>query len=312
MSATSFQVIFDGPALRSSEMDVRELSSALVALNRVFEEADTLLNGGRTEHSLKVKGSFKTGSFKIDFTSYQGLLDKAKDLLNSENASAVIAAGDLVYFLIFGALGVGGGSVGLIGLLKWLKGQRPTKIVDDPKGGFRIYKGDKYVKAEEAVIRLYHDYKVRKALEDAINGSLKEDKVEEVAFTGDGGKSFEVVEYDEQAYFLAPPEEPAELHTWTYETNVSLIRISFREGNKWSVFDGANTIGAYVEDQKFLDKVNNNEIAFSKGTILVVRIRLEQEETPSGLKNTYFIEEVLDHRPPMYRGQTALKFDDTE
>lgn len=302
MSSSQFRVVFDGPALKSNEMDVRELSAALVALNKLFEEADTLINGGRTEHSLKVRGSFKTGSFKIDFASYQGMLDRAKDLLLSDDAGAIISAHDLVQVVIFGSVG----AYSLVRLLKWLGGLRPTKIIEDPDGGFRVYKGDKWVKAEEKVVQLYRDHKVRKALEAAITAPLSEGRVDAMAFTNDDGKNFELITIDEASYFAAPEESAEQLETSRFETNVSLVRISFKEGNKWSVFDGANALSVYVEDQDFLERMNRSEVSFSKGDILRVRIRLEQSETSGGLRNEYYVEKVLDHRPPASRAQLHM------
>lgn len=306
MSTANFQIVYDGPALANSEMDVHELGSSLIALNRLFSEADTVINEGRTEHRLKVRGSFKRGSFKIDFSSYQGLIERAQGLLASDGAQQIIAAGDLVGLVLMG----GGGCYGLVRLLKWLRGLQPTKIIDDPEGGVRVYQGDKYIKVEDRVIKLFRDHKVRKAMEAAIAEPLKEGRVTDIGFTRDGGKTFESVNIQDRASFIAPPEEPADHHTFTYEANLSLVSLSFKEGNQWRVHDGSTNIGVYVEDQAFLDKVNSNEVSFSKGDVLRVRLRVEQDESPTGdLKNSYFIESVLDHRHPEFRGQSKMTFD---
>ena len=123
MSVSEFQVIYDGPALQSSTMNARELSASLAALDELFESADNILNNGKTKQTLKVMGSFETGSFKINLSSSQSAIDRAKDLLNSQEAAAIIAAGDLVQIVLFGS----GSILGLIGLVKFLKGGIPTK-----------------------------------------------------------------------------------------------------------------------------------------------------------------------------------------
>ena len=102
MSSASFQIVFEGnlkSGLPDHEIDVKELSGALAALGRLFETADDSLNEGRTRHTLKVKGSFKTGSFRIDFTSWQGLVQKAKDIIGSQS---IVTSDELIDFLIFG------------------------------------------------------------------------------------------------------------------------------------------------------------------------------------------------------------------
>ncbi|MBE6440990.1 MAG: hypothetical protein E7022_01495 [Desulfovibrio desulfuricans] len=62
MSQKTLHIAYDGPALDTHEMDVRELAPALLAFSDMFEEANAVLNGDRAKISLNVKGSFKTGS----------------------------------------------------------------------------------------------------------------------------------------------------------------------------------------------------------------------------------------------------------
>tara|TARA_B100000949_G_scaffold49896_1_gene43581 strand:+ start:562 stop:1500 length:939 start_codon:yes stop_codon:yes gene_type:complete len=308
MSRAEFQVIFDGPKLSEGEIDVRELSASLTALGKLFDEADTLLNGDRTTHSLRVKGSFKTGSFKINLTSAQDWVERAKSFLTGDEVGAIVAAGDLVQYIIMG--GVGGYS--LLKLLKWLAGRKPTTILETDDGSFSVYVGDKYVKVEEAVLKLYQDYKVRKAFEAAIVEPLKEDEIETIAFTDDRGSSFVEATYAERASYASIPEQSEDLPSFSYEANVSLVRISFKEDNKWTVSDGKNAMNVSVEDKAFLRSIDANEIAFSKGDILSVRMRIDQSETSSGLKSEYVIEKVLNHRRPMFRGQLQLDLPDDQ
>ena len=205
MSSASFQVIFDGnldSGLPNHEIDVRELSGALAALGLLFEAADDLLNEGRTSHNLRVKGSFKTGSFKIDFISWQNIVQKTKDFISNQD---VVTPESTLEYLIFGG-GIGGGVSALFGLMKWLKGKKPTKIVDSGNGKYKVYRGDKYHEIEKKVIQLYQDYKVRKAMESAISGTLTEEKISKILFTKDKGKTFQEVDFSEKEYFSSLPE----------------------------------------------------------------------------------------------------------
>jgi hypothetical protein len=302
MSNAQFDLVFDGPALEGGQIDVRELSASLTALNILFEEADVLLNDGRTSHVLKLRGSFKSGSFKVFFASQQSIVETAKSLLLSDEANAISNADSLVSLLFLGGTGV----VSLLGLLKWLAGRGVTKIIETDDKKFAVYSGDKFIKTEERVIKLWQDFKVRKAFENAIAAPLKEGQIETIAISGDKGKTFETVSITDKPYLEAFPEQRILLPSYTYEANVSLVKISFKEANKWTVFDGRNAVNVRVEDSVFLKKVDQSEVAFSKGDILRVRMRIDQAETSSGLRSEHSIEEVLEHRPPIFRGQLKL------
>lgn len=299
MSNVEFQVVYDGPALRNSEMNARELSASLAALDDLFESANGLLNGGKTKQTLKVQGSFETGSFKINLTSKMSAVDAAKELLISSEATAVLAAWGLVHIVVFS-----GSS--LIKLIKWLRGNAPTKIIENDDGSFQVYQDKSSMRIEKEVLKLYEDFKTRKALEKVVKTPLEEGVIEEIAFNQHGSSEFETISIDEAEYFSAPEIEKTQVNVMEYTTFISLIKISFKEGNKWSVFDGANTINVMVEDDKFLKGVDESSILFGKGDRLKVSMRVEQSEVGKTLKTEYFIQDVIEHSHPEFKGQTSL------
>jgi hypothetical protein len=128
----SFQVIYDGSALENNEMDVRELAPALVAVADLLEEANLLINGGGSRVDVNVHGSFKSGSFAIDFNIIQSIY---QDILRLFTSDGIVSAVNLLALL-----GVaGGGARGLIGLLKKLKNRKIQKIEDIDSNRVRIH-----------------------------------------------------------------------------------------------------------------------------------------------------------------------------
>jgi hypothetical protein len=122
----------------------------------------------------------------------------------------------------------------------------------------------------------------------------------------DGIESFEVREHlrvvvritkDEAAYFAKPHIPDATLVDDTRISVFSIISLAFKEDNKWRLNDGTNAISATIDDADFLSKVDANQIAFSKGDILLCKVRVVQKQTDTGLKTEYTVERVIEHRP---------------
>jgi len=67
MSHATFQIIYDGPALENSTMDVKDLAPALLALGEAIEQANFSTNHQKASVVLNVRASFKTGCFGIEF-----------------------------------------------------------------------------------------------------------------------------------------------------------------------------------------------------------------------------------------------------
>lgn len=126
MTATAeFSIKYDGPALASHQMDVRELAPALLALSTLLEEANRVVYPESPPVRVNVRGSFQSGSFKIDLSVLQTVREQLVAIFTGPDATA---AANL--FGIIGGIGLVGGAAagGLIGLIKFLKGRKPTSI----------------------------------------------------------------------------------------------------------------------------------------------------------------------------------------
>ena len=291
------QLIYDGDALSNHEINPKELSVALLGIDALLHEANLTLNKNKAKIQVKVKASFETGCFKINFTVVQSVLDKAKELFSSVDATAIT-----------NALTIAGALYGLVGLLKFLRGLRPEKIHQNNDGTFTVWKSNKNLKVEESVIKLYKNYKLRQAFEQVVS-PLEKEGVDDCAFKiGNKTEDYCQIKKEEALYFKVPSLKEIPLGGVTFDTSINIINLSFKGENKWYVNDGQSSFHVLVEDENFLRKIDESIEEFSKADILRVRLRREQfqlEETGK-LKTEFFIEEVLEHRKPP--NQTSLNF----
>ena len=307
MSSTSFQVVYDGPALAGSTIDVRDLAPALLAFGDVIEQANMTLNNGQTSISLRVNASFKSGCFGIDFAVVQSLIDQVAGLFKEP---VVVAAKELAEQIGF-AYGKGAGlTLGVIGVLKWLRNRKITKVVLLDNGKARIeVNGDK-LETEQRTIALLRNFKLRQALEAAIAKPLEKDGFESVAISDRPEKGFVTITRAERAYFIAPPPDTEELADTTTMANLQLVNVSFKDDNKWRFYDGTTQFHAALMDERFVHRVQVGEENFAAGDILTVNLRKRQWLEGDVMKADYEVMEVLNHRRGM--AQIPLVFSPEE
>ncbi len=77
----------------------------------------------------------------------------------------------------------------------------------------------------------------------------------------------------------------------------SIVNPAFKEDNKWRLNDGQNTFSVLMKDAAFQHRVDNNDIAFSKGDVLVCDLRTIQWQVEDGVKSEYEVVRVVAHRP---------------
>lgn len=298
MSATAhFSIKYDGPALASHQMDVRELAPALMALSALLEEANREIYPGGNEVRVQVKGSFKGGSFGVDLIALQSIKEQIVSLLTGPEASAVSNL-----FGILGGVGlVGGGYAGLIQLIKWLNGRKPTSVIqvdDHLVVEAALFERTESIEVSLVAGKLYKSQVVRQSLAKVLK-PLEREGIDVFA-AGRDGQSETVIEKDDLVAFT----DAAQQADVASDNTVSRVLLQvesavFKDGNKWRVSNGSAAFHAAMDDTDFMARIDAGLERFGKGDVLVVDLRQVQFITDNGLKNEWSIVKVHEHREPL-------------
>jgi hypothetical protein len=117
MSRASFNIAYDGAALRNGSMDVRDLAPALLAIGQLFDAANSALNHEEARVRVNVTAT-GAGSFEISFEVIQALSTQITAIFSGETVVAAINLKELIV----------GGGLCVIWLVKKLRGRQPDKV----------------------------------------------------------------------------------------------------------------------------------------------------------------------------------------
>lgn len=118
------------------EVDVFKLAPTLLALGELIQESNQEVNPAGRQIGVNVK-PFREGSFIVDLTIFpQTNLQQVLDLLGSQSVEQVKRLLEWI-----GLITGSGGIVGVVQLIKWLKG-RPKAVDEIKPGEFRYTAGD--------------------------------------------------------------------------------------------------------------------------------------------------------------------------
>lgn len=299
MAETTFGVTYQGPALADGRMPVRDLAPALLALGELFTEASTILYPDRPPVALDIHAT-REGSFEVDLIlkAIEGAWDTTEQLFGGDGATALVNLKELV---------LGGGTVGLIELIKWLRGRRiasaePVVVDDDAPdpGHVRVSvseDGETSLEVPSEVLRLHGSVTVRCNAKEVVR-PVEREGVERFEATSDRQVTVSVGKADLPAFdAIEPPEDEEELQDSERPTTVQIVAIAWNEGNKWRFSEGAadSSFYATIEDQAFWDGIDNGAEAFRKGDLLKCRLRTIQRKVDDRLEVEYQIIEVYEH-----------------
>ena len=279
---TEFDISYHGPALADGRMNVRDLAPAMMAVGSLFESTNELLNADRAAVNINVRAT-SSGSFHILFEILQNS--------GANSISDIVSTANQIVALI-----IGGGTiaVGLFALVKWLRGRSPN-VEQINEGMYRLTleNGETYdIPAE--LLRMYQDAGVRAALEGTVR-PVKEEGIETFEIRENDEVVVEISEGDVE-YFDSPRSQELILDE-TRRHAFSIVSLAFKEGNKWRLTDGQSTFSVSMMDASFQGRVDNNQLAFAKGDVLICDMRTVQWQTHQCLKTEYEIVAVSKHLP---------------
>lgn len=294
--SSQLEIVFDGPALTQGRMNVRDLAPAMLGVGALFESANRVFNGRRAQVNVNVQAT-APGSLHILYEVVQSIgPDNATFIIDGELLST---ASEIKEWIFGGSIGGG-----LLAVIKWVRSRKP-KIERVNDGLFRLTVDGETHDIPMELLRLYEDTAVRRALSDVIR-PVKEDGIERLEVR-DGTRSIQTVTKSDVDAFDAP--ESQELLLDEVRRHVfSIISLAFKEDNKWRLTDGHSTFSVSMKDENFQYRVDNNEIAFAKGDVLICDMRTIQWQARDGVRSDYEIIRVVSHRPARQLGL----FDTTE
>ena len=276
---SEFAVSYEGPAFSGHTMEVRDLAPALLALGQAFDRANSLLNGDKANISLSIRAT-RPGSFEISLLLRQVL-----------QGDFFTSAANLVEVVV----GVPLGGMSLFGLLKRLRGRKPSSTETSHDGVlFEAEKVRFFVPTE--VARLYSDKPLRDQLEAFVRPLFKEG-VNGVVFRRDQ-ENLESVRQAEAPYFGVEDEGSNVVEYIIPRQRLQITSLVFTKDGKWRLSDGANVHWYAMQDEDFILAIQHGK-RFGKDDILVCQVLMTQRIGEDGkLKLEYAVQQVLQHIVP--------------
>lgn len=292
-----FSIKYDGPALASHQMDVRELAPALLGLGELIETANREIFPEGPAITVQVKGSFKAGSFQIDMAAAQTLLEQVQDLLGGKGATAAANLSGILALLGL----VGGTAKGLISLTKFLKGRKPDRTElrqDEVAYIVQTQESIEEFTVDLGTHHLYQSRTIRQALYKVLR-PLATPGIDHFA-TGKSGATEQVVLAAELPWFERAAESADVVSdTVSHAVLLQIESAVFKDTNKWRFHDGSTAFFAEIADAEFLARINAGTERFGKADVLIVDLRRIQTVSDSGLKLEYQVTKVIEHRAPL-------------
>lgn len=151
MSAPSFRLKFDGPAVEAHEIDVDDLAPALMAVSRIVQAANTVVTGGGLRLSVKVR-TVGDCSFCVELVVHaQSIWQVVHDFVAGPDVDAVEKTRKLI-----GLIAPPEGA-GALAVVKKIRGRKVVGIEQRDRWKTLKFDDGETLEVEEPVYRLVYD-----------------------------------------------------------------------------------------------------------------------------------------------------------
>lgn len=278
-----FSVSYDADSgdYKNHEIDALTLSRSIQGVYDMVAEANAIINKG-AEVSLKVTAPASEGSVVVEYlllaTNPQALA--VLKYLGLSAASAAIAGGSLIE------------------VVKKLRNRRIINItVEGDSENATIEVDGEVVECNKYVAKLATDKKVRDALHSVVQAPV----------AGRDGAKFKVLDAQDNAVleigqeaandYSPLPRRSLEKEEIRKETTTAyFVQVNFESNYGWRVKLGSGAEHAVtLADEKFMDKVNQNQQSFSKEDLFEVVIETKSIYRQTRSTHNYTVLEVTRH-----------------
>lgn len=275
---------FQGPAVESGAMDVRQLAPALLATADLMREAHALLGVQGPVPDVHVQAT-RPGSFIVDLLVADPKLgQQIVDFLTSRTVQAGVTLDAMVMF-----------GVQSFQLVTWLRNRKIARTDEIVPGRIRVTMADgSTLEVAPETLRLALDAQYRRHLQAIVRPLAAQAGVTGLTVSGEDA-SVTVTEPDAPA-FEVPPGVQQDLGVSDTEVVLRPVNVAFAEGNKWRFSDGDTTFYASIQDRAFMQNVDLGAERFAKNDMLRVQLRTQQTRGTDGdLHTERTVVRVLEH-----------------
>ncbi len=309
-----FSVKYNGKAVESNEMDANAVATSLLGLSNAIETANSILNSSDTKISIKVRGSFRPGSFIIDITSFYNIPHLIQTVFNSGNIGTIADVTAILGFVVACKRGADKSDADksdnnvkkdknqtLIWLYKQTKGKKilTKKSLDVDNCEITVEGCDNPIVVNVNIVKLYENKKMQQAFANVVS-PLEDEEMSDITFLVDR-KEQEKILREERSYFhlidtdIIDEKEDIDSFLITqsnFEGKQNGWRLSFVDSPR--IKNKPDDFPVKILDENFLYKVLRKEIIISSvGTIMEARYRMITHKNER-LTASYEIIEILN------------------
>jgi len=278
---------YRGPAVEDGTMNVYDAAANMTAFSDFVVAAAHKIYGEDVYVKAEVT-AFKHGSFGTDLLF------------------EVVGAAAAILPMLPDVVSVASTVKESIELYRFLKGEEPQKVEHREDNSINVTNNfGNVIVISRPSLQLTLDSKAGKAAAQFIGEALSKAGVDSIDISSNGVRIAQATTNDAQYYHPIGDEDTVTESV----TRMGLVieMLSFKDGNKWRMWNGAESLMYAMEDEDFSGRVNGGE-AFRKGDILICDVRVKQTKANGALKLHRAIIKVHDHKigldqPPLDFGE---------